>query len=94
MRDSSPKYTPCELLRMINDLCQGDSKKDKQIRELLGACEKQTKRLGQEVNKYNKEIWKLDSWWPVNPKYRIKGRERAKDSYKYSNGKQFFKNHR
>ena len=94
MRDSSPKFTPCELLRMINDLCQGDSDKDKRIRELCGACEKQTKRLGQEVNKYNYEIWKEDKWWPVNVAWRRKGRQRAKDNYKYNTGKEFFKRHR
>ena len=94
MRDSSPKLTPCELLRDINDLCQGDSKKDKRIRELLGACEKQSKRLGQEVNKYNRDIWKLQEWWPINKGWRSKGKRRSRDNYKYSTGKQFLKNHR
>lgn len=34
MRKASPHMTSCEALRMINDLCQSDSEKDRQIRDL------------------------------------------------------------
>ena len=34
MRKASPHMTTCEAYRMINDLCQSDSEKDQQIRDL------------------------------------------------------------
>ena len=34
MRHVSPHITSCETLRMINDLCQSDSDKDQNIRDL------------------------------------------------------------
>ena len=91
MRDSSPKLTPCELIREINDLCQGDTKKEERIRELCGAAEKMTKRIAQELHKYSKEIWKDEQWWKPNIAWKQKGKRRVKDDYKYNNGKKFFK---
>lgn len=94
MRDSSPKLTPCEVIRDINDLCQDDSTKDKRIRELCGVAEKMAKRLAEELHKYSKEIWKDERWWPINKNWRRKGKKRTRDSYKYDTGKQFFKRYR
>ena len=92
MRDSSPKATPCELIREINDLCQGDSKKDKDIRALCGAAEKMTKRIALELHRYSKEIWKDEKWWKPNIAWKAKGKRRSRSNYKYDTGKQFFRN--
>ena len=49
MRTASEWMTYCEYLRLINDLCQGDSEKDKQIREYCAKAEKITKKLGRKI---------------------------------------------
>ena len=62
MRTASRFLTPCEALRQINDLCQSNSKKDKEIRYLLAKFEKMAKKLAREVNKRPGEKIN-DSWW-------------------------------
>lgn len=53
MRTASPELTVCEYLRLINDLCQSDTDKDKRIRVLCAKGEKVGKLLGREVSRLN-----------------------------------------
>jgi len=65
MRSSNRFMTPCEALRQINDLCQSDSDKDKQIRKLLSSFEKMAKMLSREIN--SREGKKIrDDWWEIS----------------------------
>jgi len=62
MKTASEFMTPCEVLRQINDLCQGDTDKEKEIRALLSQFELLAKRMAQEIN--NREGPKIrDEWW-------------------------------
>jgi len=65
MKTASKFMTPCEALRQINDLCQGDNDKDNQIRELLSNFEILVKKLAKEVNNRNGEKIS-DKWWEEN----------------------------
>ena len=78
MREASPKITPCEIYRTINDMCQGDD--GIEIRRLCTIGEREAKRLAQELNKYKKEAW--TGWWPINPGWRKKFEKRLKKEYK------------
>jgi hypothetical protein len=80
MRTASPILSPCELIRKINDLAQGDTVHDLEVRKLCAEAEKQTKRLAQALNKYKKEAWK--GWWAENKGWRTLLDKRLKDDYK------------
>lgn len=80
MRTASPVLSPCEILRKINDLVQGDSKQDLEIRKLCAQAERETKRLAQALNKYKKEAWR--GWWVENEGWRDLLAKRLKDDYK------------
>jgi len=83
MRTASRFMTPCEALRQINDLCQGDDEKDKLIRELLSDFEILAKRLAREVNRRpGPEI--SDAWWEENKlDWRELAKMRMKELYKH-----------
>lgn len=80
MRTASIVRSPCELLRKINDLVQGDSDREIEIRKLCSEAEKSTKRLAQELNKYKKEAWR--EWWEQNKEYKQDVKRRIDDKYK------------
>ena len=79
MRTASTRRSPCELLRKINDLCQGDNPKDNEIRLLAAECEKKVKRLARELNKHDKEVWKR--WWELNKTFKDDVDRRLDDNY-------------
>ena len=78
MRTASPLRSPCEILRKINDLCQGDNPKDNEIRVLLAEFESKTKRLARELNKHDKS-W--GTWWDKNEDFDKEAEMRLKDNY-------------
>jgi hypothetical protein len=80
MRTASPILSPCELIRKINDLAQGDTAHDLEGRKLCAEAEKQTKRLAQTLNKYKKEAW--SGWWAENKGWRDLLEMRLKEDYK------------
>jgi len=83
MQTASQYMTPCEVLRQINDLCQGNDEKDKKIRELVAKFEIMAKRLAHEVN--NRPGSKIsDSWWEkTNIDWKNIFKFRISDLYKY-----------
>ena len=80
MRTASPMRSPCELIRKINDLFQGESELDKTVRLLCAEAEKGTKRIAQELNKYKKNAWA--GWWAKNKEFQKDIDNRLRDGYK------------
>jgi len=80
MRTASPMRSPCEIIRKINDIFQGDSDIDKKVRLLCAEAEKASKQLAVELNKYKKEAWK--GWWAENKTYLEDVDNRIRDDYK------------
>ena len=82
MRTASKFMTPCEALRRVNDLCQGDSKKEIEARELLAKFEIMAKRMAQEINKRpGRKI--TDKWWEESVlNWKEMARFRMSDIYK------------
>lgn len=91
MRTSSPVRSPCELLRKINDMFQGDSERDLKVRRLCAEAESATKRLAQELNKHKKEAWK--GWWALNKEFPYEVKMRIDDNYKQEGSNQEWKKH-
>lgn len=65
MRDASNSRTICEVLREINDLCQGNNSHDKLIRKKLSEAETMAKKMSYKLLEYNQEVFK--DWWAENP---------------------------
>jgi hypothetical protein len=61
------RLTICEVLRQINDLCQGDSPRDNLIRKKLATAEIMAKKMIHKLLQYNKDFEK--DWWAKNPDY-------------------------
>lgn len=80
MRTASPFRSPCEILRKINDMFQGDSRIDKKVRMLCAEAEKGSKQLAQELNHHKKEAWK--GWWAINKTYNTDIINRLREDYK------------
>lgn len=64
MRDASNAITICEVLRRINDLNQGDSKREKMTRKLLAEAERMAKKMSLKLLEYNKEVF--TNYWEEN----------------------------
>lgn len=80
LRTASRLRSPCELLRKINDLAQGDNDKDKKIRKLCFECEKQVKKLARELNKHDADVWV--KWWQNNPHFEEEIKIRMSNEYR------------
>lgn len=80
MRTASTVKSPCELVRKINDLVQGDSQKDLEIRKLCSELVKQTKRLAKELNDNGVRTW--ETWWEENPEFKKELPLRLNKDYK------------
>lgn len=76
MREANPFIMPCELVRLINDLCQGDSEKDKSVRVLCYKLLKQLKPMTRAVHEIDKGFWKIynerNEGWEEKFKNRIR----------------------
>jgi hypothetical protein len=79
MRDASHLRTICEVLREINDLHQGISRKDILTRKKLAVCQKMAKRMSLKLLEYNKEVFR--DWWKNNKNYEKQLRKRLKTTY-------------
>jgi len=80
MRVINVIFSPCEVIRSINDEIQGDSEKDVRIRKLLYKLLKMNKQMSDEIHKYNDKysfIWKEKT---VNPNDKL--RNRISENYK------------
>jgi len=81
LKTASQYMTPCEVLRQINDLCQDDSDKDRQIRKLLVDFEILAKKLAKEVNRRNGPKIS-DKWWEENKlDWKVLAEMRMSDIY-------------
>lgn len=82
MRTAGEELTVCEYLRLINDLCQGDSEKDKQIRMLCAKGEKVGKILGAEVSRLNPDFLINPDLYEKQEGWRYLLDKRLADDYK------------
>jgi hypothetical protein len=87
MRTASEWMTYCEYLRLINDLCQSDSEKDKQIREYCAKAEKVTKKLGRKIAELDPNYLKTPGLYETNPNWKELLSLRLSDNYKQSGSK-------
>ena len=79
IRGASKQRTICEVLREINDLHQGNSRHDKEVRKKLSEAEDMGKRMSTKLKEYNKNVYK--DWWEKNPDYERDLDRRLKKKY-------------
>lgn len=82
MIKSNYMRSPCELIREINDLVQGDSEEHKRIRKLLAHTEKMTKEMSIEISKYRPD-YHLVIWKQKNQDLAEDDKRRTSKNYKY-----------
>ena len=82
MRTAWECLSVCEYLRLINDLCQGDDAKDKEIRILCVKGEKAGKILAKEVSRLNKKFWQKPNLYEKQKDWKEKLKMRLQDDYK------------
>ena len=83
---TSHKRTPCEVLREINDIFQGDTELDKNVRKLLAEVEAKTKEMSLFIDKYDKKFhnrWENNTDSGVDFLRRQKDHNTPRDDYKY-----------
>lgn len=78
LRRGSGRFTVCEVLRSLNDLCQGETQEDQRIRKLLVIAERKMKKLSYSLLKENEKVFK--NYWKRNPKY-LEDRKRRFSKY-------------
>lgn len=97
MKVSADYKTICEVLRRINDCCQGNTENDAKIRELLLEAMSRAKNIITDLWRYKKACDR--EWWKKNPQaeidllkglrtgmnYKIGGKIKEKDIYKNKN---------
>ncbi|MCP4651122.1 MAG: hypothetical protein GY853_13735 [PVC group bacterium] len=80
------KVTICEVLRLINDKCQQDSKVDKAIRGLLTTAIDMAKRMNARLDFYAHHYHEGIGWdydmWKKNIKVHEKRMLRGKSGYR------------
>jgi hypothetical protein len=72
--------TPCEYIRRVNDLVQGDDKNSQEIRRLLAHAENLAKNMSITLHKYEPQYWKK---FPTNVIANVLDEKRNKKTYKY-----------
>ena len=65
-RRSVGKTTVCEKIRMMNDLCQGDSESDVKLRKMLAEIMLDTKKMNAKLVEYKRDY--CEDWWTRLPK--------------------------
>ena len=78
--------TPCEVLREINDIFQGDEELDKIVRKKLAEVEAKTKEMSLFIDKYDKkfhERWERNTDSDVDFLRRHQDHNTPKETYKY-----------
>jgi len=81
MNNANYMRSPCEVLREINDLFQGDTEKDELVRKLLAEAEAKTKRMSIELTKYDQTSYL--TWWDKILDYSDRLMRRKNPSYKF-----------
>lgn len=77
MNNISLYRSPCEVLRKLNDLFQGDTKLDKEVRALLAESELKSKNMSIALHKYEPNFYKT---WDKNKNIN---NNRKDSNYKY-----------
>jgi len=83
---TSAYRSPCEVVREINDMFQGDSFQDQEVRKLLAEVEAKAKDMSIHLSKYEENYYKK---WDRNKdanddfRFRQKDRDTPKETYKY-----------
>lgn len=70
----------CEILREINDLCQGEESKDYQIRDKCSEAIYKAKRMAKKLKEYNKNY--NAGWWEDNKEYEASLEKRMQLEYR------------
>lgn len=76
---ASGKLTLCEVLRRINDHHQGDSRHDKNIRELVDTATQMAKKMSTKLLNYNNKVF--DDFWKKNKTYKTDLKNRLDPNY-------------
>jgi hypothetical protein len=79
MHGASHLRTICEVLREINDLHQGTSEHDKNVRQKLLEAQLMAKRMSNKLLDYKNEVF--TDWWDDNPDYEEDLRKRINSGY-------------
>ena len=80
MNNANYMRSPCEVIRLINDMFQGDSPLDEKVRYLLAEAELKSKLMSIELSKHNASFHHR---WPNEPLYAEKIRLRKSPGYKF-----------
>ena len=83
---TSAYRTPCEVLREINDLFQGDTDIDRIVRKKLAEVEAKTKEMSLFIDKYDKKFhdrWELNVNSSSDFRFRQSDHNTPKETYKY-----------
>ena len=72
--------TICEVLREINDICQGTENKDRDIRIKLAECEGMAKKMSRQLLEYNKDF--IEEHFEGNEDLYKDWKRRKKKGYK------------
>ena len=80
MRSAGKRITPCEIIRLINDLCQDDTEKDLEIRKMCHKLERMMKAMSKVAHQKDPLYYRI---YGKNPNEERDFRKRIdKDNYK------------
>lgn len=80
MRIASPLRSPCEVVRQLNDLFQGDDPREVRIRKLLAEVERKTKRISIRLAEHEPDYYL--GWWKENETFETDNKTRSNPGYK------------
>ena len=83
---TSPYRSPCEVIREINDMFQGDTGIEKRVRKLLAEVEAKAKDMSIHLSKYEENYYKKwEKNLDANEDFlrRQKDHNTPKETYKY-----------
>jgi len=80
MWKTSVYRSPCEVLRKINDMFQGDTEKDKTVRRLLAEAESKAKDMSIHLSEYEPNYFMK---WDLNKEANRDDAFRSRKEYKY-----------
>ena len=56
MNNANPMRSPCEAIRLVNDMFQEDTPHDIEVRKLLAEAENKAKQMSIELSKYQPDF--------------------------------------
>ena len=80
MWKTSVYRSPCEVLRKINDMFQGDTEKDKTVRRLLAEAESKAKDMSIHLSEYEPNYFMK---WDLNKEANCDDEFRSRKEYKF-----------